>query len=57
MRKESRAKLSKLIEQFKLVEKVVPELPKIRDRLRDMELTQWEFKGLYKDFCLKDEMN
>ena len=57
LRKGAKVKLSKLLEKFSLVEKVVPELPKIKDRLRDVELTQWDFKGLYKDLCLRDEMN
>ena len=38
MRKESKIRLSKLLEKFSLVERVAPELPKIKERLRDVEL-------------------
>ena len=57
MRKESRNKLSKLLEKFSLVEKVAPEIPKINERLRDVEMTQYDFKSLYKDLCQRDEMS
>ena len=57
MRKESKIRLSKLLEKFSLVERVAPELPKIKERLRDVELAQYDFKGLYRELVMRDEMN
>jgi len=57
MRKEGRTKLTKLLQKFSLVEKIVPEIPKFKERLQDLELNQYDFKSLYKDLILRDEMN
>ena len=57
MRKESKIRLSKLLEKFSIIEKVVPEIPRIKERLKDIELAQWDFKGLYRELCMRDELN
>lgn len=57
LKKESKMKLSKLLEKFSLVEKFVPEIPKIKDRIREVELVQHDMRGLYRDVCLKDEVD
>ena len=46
MRKESKIRLSKLLEKFSLVERVAPELPKIKERLRDVELASCKDRRL-----------
>ena len=55
-RLDSRSKIAVLLEKMSLVEKVAPKLPLLTQRLEKVEHDHCEFKGLYKNLCLRDDI-
>ena len=56
-RREARIKLSNLIDKYNTIEKMAPQLPKLKSRLSEVEEACNEFKGLYRNLCLRDDVH
>ena len=56
LRREARTNLNNLLERFSVVDKVAPQIPAMKKRLGEVEENCREFKSLYRNLCLRDDV-